>query len=162
VSDALLSQLTLGEVQQELGGTITQRRSVIGWCEMFAKPGRWQQLRSFHVWFRCVSPSDSDVFLDLALKHSAFGQLGADKQLRTMTADTFARRAKRYGVGETSRDVRPGGQRCVILDRTFIDGLLDSGPPNPIGEPADFPRSEVGNSPVEGRSTPSETQPNGA
>ena len=112
VSEVLLSQLTLGEVQQDLGGTITQRRSVLNWCQMIAvKPGRWQQLRSFHVWFRCTSPTPGELRLDVAIQQSAFAALGADRELRWMTADTFARRARRYRVGETFAHRRRADRR---------------------------------------------------
>lgn len=135
VSDAMLSMLTLGREDNKresdrmtFNDNRVVRHSVIHWGQMFARPGRWRSLKSFHLFFRTSSPTPGEILLHVAIRHELMGQIGADRRLREISPDTFARRCKKYGIGETSREIRPGGKRCVILHREFIDGLIYAAP----------------------------------
>jgi hypothetical protein len=94
-----------------------QRRSLIQWCQLFAKPGRWQAIRSFQLWCR----KTDDGTLAVALRKDLFLQVSAGSQLAHLGEKTFSTLCGKYGVGES---IRAGGDRAVALTTKFIDDLL--------------------------------------
>lgn len=123
VREALLSEVVLGDVIGKSGVTQTERRSLIDWCVRFAKPGRWQSIRSKRCWSKLRTTDGGELLVMVAIRHELFAQVGADRRLRDMGSNTFGRRAQRYGVGRTSEADRPGGQRAVILEPEFVADL---------------------------------------
>jgi hypothetical protein len=135
VRDALLSEVTLGDVIGKSAVTQTERRSLIGWCVKFAKPGNWQSIRSKCCWCKPRILPGREVRLMVAVRHGLFAQVRADRRLCDLTATTFARRAKRYGVGDSTRADRPGGEAGVVLAADFLDELTASLPDDPEDDP---------------------------
>lgn len=126
VRDALFSQIVLGDVIGDSKVTQTERCSVIDWCYKFAKTGPWKSIRSYRCWCKLDDLGGGEFKLKVAVRHELFAQLKADKRLSSMPANTFGRRAKRYGVGASSRDSRPEGQSAVVLADEFVAELLAS------------------------------------
>jgi hypothetical protein len=125
VREALLTDVVLGDtIGLESGVTRTERRSLIDWCWRFAKLGPWRDIRSKRCWCRLVELPGSELKLRVALRHEVFAQVKADRRLSEMGSRTFARRAERYGVGTTSRDVRPHGFTAVMLTEAFVEELI--------------------------------------
>lgn len=140
VRDALLGQLVLGETieqkhQPKDGQSVTQveRRSLIDWCYKFAKPGPWRSIRSYRIWCKSLDLGGGEIKLGVALRHELFAQVKADRRLVEMTANTFTRRAARYGIGQTSREERPHGFSAVVLDPAFVKELTSSLPDDEQG-----------------------------
>jgi hypothetical protein len=131
VKEALLSEVVLGETIRGTHVTQTERRSLVDWCGKFAKAGPWRSVRSKRCWCRLESAGEDEVRLQIAIRHELFSQLKADRRLVDMSPATFARRAKRYGVGSSTRDERPHGMAAVVLDPDFVAELTASGPPHP-------------------------------
>jgi putative DNA primase/helicase len=139
VSDAMLSQIVLGDVIRpgKTEVTQTERRSIIDWCHKFAKPKLWKSIRSYKCWCKIEDLGDGQIRLKVAIRHELFAQLKADRDLCKMGTNKFTRRAARYGVGGTSREDRPQGKSAVVLDDTFVAGLLE-GMQNDTEEATDF------------------------
>ena len=135
VRDALLSESTLGDVIGKTGVTQTERRSLIGWCVKFAKPGNWKSIRSKCCWCKLVILPGGEIQLHVAVRHGLFAQVKADRRLCELTATTFARRAKRYGVGDSTRADRPGGEAAVVLAADFLADLTASLPDDTANDP---------------------------
>jgi len=129
VREALLSEVVLGDTIGDSNVTQTERRSLIDWCERFAKPGPWRSIRSKQCWCKRVEKGGGEVVLRVAVRHEVFSQLHADRRLSAMGAKTFARRAAAYGVGRTSQDDRPHGRAAIILGDGFVAELV-GGTPN--------------------------------
>jgi hypothetical protein len=146
VRDALLSEVVLGEVIKGTHATQTERRSLIDWCGKFAKPGPWRSVRSKRCWCRLQALEGGEVELQVAVRHELFGQLKADKRLVDMTAAAFARRAKRYQVGSSTREERPHGLAAVVLDPAFVRELTAGGPvePDQPDQPDQTPERQPG------------------
>jgi hypothetical protein len=122
VRDALLTEITLGDRDEKE----VERRSVIDWCEKFAKPGTWKSLRSKKIWCKVADLGGGEIKLKVAIRHELFAQLKADKRLTSMPASTFTRRAAQYGVGTSSRQHRPEGQSAIVLADGFVSDLRAS------------------------------------
>lgn len=136
VREALLTQITMGDVIGSHGANQIERRSLIEWCLKFAKPGPWRSIRSYRCWCKCATEPDGELTLHVAIRHEVFAQLGADRCLRSMGANTFGRRAQRYGVGASSRADRPGGQSAVVLSTDFVRELIAGCPAEADGADA--------------------------
>src|SRR5262249_48248866 len=95
----------------------TQRRSLINWCQLFAKPGKWKSVRSLALWTRL----DEDGRLRVAIHKNLFGQIRRAAPCESHRR--FAALAERYDVG-TLADGRPGGSRAVDIDPSFVAELL--------------------------------------
>lgn len=124
VREAMLTEVVLGDIIGKEGVTQTERRSLIGWCERFAKRGRWEGIRSKKCWCKLRDVGGGEVELLVAIRHELFSQLRADKRLCEMGAKTFSRRAKRYGAGVSTTKERPGGQNAVVLSATLVADLI--------------------------------------
>jgi hypothetical protein len=128
VREVLFYQATLGDSGDGEAPRQVERRSLIDWCEKFAKEGRWQSIRSYQVWCKTKVSGGGEVQLCVAIRHGLLAQTAADKRLREIGPDAFARRCKQYGVGDVPRDERVGGQRAVILYPEFVNDLIASVP----------------------------------
>lgn len=123
VRDALLTEVQLVDASDR-GPTQIERRSVIDWCERFAKPGPWRSIRSKQVWCKNDLLPGGEIKLRVALRHSLFAQLKADRRLCELSSNVFTRRAAKYGVGSTGgRADRPHGQSAVVLTDEFVASL---------------------------------------
>jgi hypothetical protein len=107
----------LKEVEEEQ--VRPEHRSVIDWCNRFARPGRWANLRSFLVWTR----QDPAGRLNVALRVEYFSQVPGSPLAR-IKQKKFAALAQLYGVG-TDGECRSGGARALELAPEFIQNLLD-------------------------------------
>jgi hypothetical protein len=114
-----------------------EKRSLIEWCERFAKPGPWRSIRSLRCWCRTRVSQTGELILDVAIRHELFAQIKADPRLVGLNANTFGRRAKRYGVGEVSEKERPHGTRAVVLATAFVQELTE-GFADPVEGAAEF------------------------
>jgi hypothetical protein len=128
VREAMLTEVVLGEIIGNVGVVQTERRSLIDWCARFSKVGPWRSIRSKKCWTRLRDMEEGEVEVCVAIRHEVFAQLGADRRLRDMGANTFARRCQRYGVGTSSRDERPHGMTAVVLAPDFVSDLLSTMP----------------------------------
>jgi hypothetical protein len=138
VRDALLTTVVLGEV---LNGdqTRTERRSLIDWCYRFAKPGPWRSIRSLRCWCKLAVKDGGEVELRVAIRHELFAQIRADRRLSEMGANTFTRRATRYGVGTSDRGDRPHGLSAVVLDAALVADLIAGLPDEEPQDQEKFP-----------------------
>lgn len=141
VREAMCTEVTLGTSHRGHGLMEQQeRRSLVEWCERFAKPGPWRAIRSKRCWCkRRPTTVEGEVGeLMIAIRHEVFAQLKADRRLVELGPNRFSRRAERYGVGKPDRDDRPHGQRAVVLDTEFVADLLADlpDPPDPPPDPA--------------------------
>jgi hypothetical protein len=126
-----LEALKYGHRDGPAGELDVQRRSLIDWCNQFAKPGNWQNIRSFQLWTRRTE----DGRLQVALRKDLFSQVAGCAELGRLSQNRFARLCERYRVGDS---IRAGGDRAVALTPEFIAGLLaqpdsivdDSAPPH--------------------------------
>jgi hypothetical protein len=123
VREAMLAEIVIGDIIGRDDVTRTERRSLIDWCVKWAKPGPWKSIRSKMCWCKVEVLSECEICLKVAIRHELFAQLKADRRLIEMGANTFTRRAAKYGVGTSPRDDRPHGQRAVILTDAFVSDL---------------------------------------
>lgn len=133
VREALLSEVTFSwNARDEAGNVVpmVQRRSLIGWCRVFAKPGaRWVSIRSKVCWCREHVKPDGEVLPKVAVRHELFAQLKADRRLCAMKSTTFVDRAVKHGIGKPGGQAdRPGGKWALVLDDAFVADLLDGLP----------------------------------
>jgi hypothetical protein len=101
---------------------VIERRSLLDWCKLFAKPGKWEQIRSLQLWCR----KDQEDKLQIALRLELFSSGQAHhRDLAGLKQYGFGQLCERYGVGVVNGDQgRIDGKRVVVLTRSFIDGLL--------------------------------------
>jgi hypothetical protein len=119
----LVQEVTLGDVIGHAGVSQTERNSLIGWCVKFAKTGPWRKIRSKECYCKLVDLGGGEVRLRVAIHPELFTQVGAERRLRSMSGNTFTRRAAKYGVGTTSRADRPQGRSAVVLNDDFVADL---------------------------------------
>jgi hypothetical protein len=128
VRDAMLTEVVLGEVitagrdQQ----TRVERRSLIGWCQRFAKVGPWRQIRDKQCWCKLVELPDAEIVFRVAIRHGVFAQLKADRRLVEMPPKKFTRRAARYEVGTSTEGERPHGKVAIVLADDLVADMVDS------------------------------------
>lgn len=126
VRAALLTEVVLGDTAgrgRDSDVSRTERRSLIDWCSKFAKSGPWRSIRSKKLWCKTVLLGGGEIRLKVALRVELFGQVRAHPDLCAMTMNTFADRAARYDVGESTRAERPEGLSSVVLYDDFVAGL---------------------------------------
>ncbi len=128
VRDALFTGIVFGDVIAHAGATQTERRSVIGWCQKWAKDGPWRQIRDLRCWCKLSVRPDGESVLRVAIQHGLFAQLKADRRLCELSGNTFTRRAKKYDVGTIDRRERPHGLQALILDPAFVAELIGGAP----------------------------------
>jgi hypothetical protein len=136
VTDAMLTEIQLGDVLGADGGARVERRSLIDWCYRFAKPGPWRSIRSKRCWCKTHVLGDGQIVLKVAVRVELFTQIKADRLLCGLGQNTFSRRAERYGVGASTRADRPEGQAAVVLADDFVNDLI-AGLPDDDTEAAD-------------------------
>jgi putative DNA primase/helicase len=102
-----------------------QRRSLIAWCVLWAKPGKWASVRTLRLWCRRDAHGD----LHVAMHQSLFGQIN---RTAPWSHRRFVQLCELYEIG-TSAPERPGGWRAVELTSEFIADLLAG----PIDETVD-------------------------
>jgi hypothetical protein len=92
-----------------------QRRPLIEWCNLFAKPGRWQSVRPHvnSVWCR----RDDAGLLQVAVRKDLFGQIPGCADIARLSQNAFSSLCEKYQVGTAGR---AGGERAVELSRGFI------------------------------------------
>src|SRR5206468_149394 len=131
VRDAMLSEVTLAttiRVGPKVKEQRIERHSLIGWCLAFVKPGPWRSIRDKLCWCRYDELPGGELVLRVAIRHGVFTQVKADRRLVVMKENTFTRRAKRYGIGTSSRDERPHGRSAIVLHDELVADLTASMP----------------------------------
>lgn len=125
VSAGLHTIVAMGHHQhdQRGGTTEVQRRSLLDWCNLWAKPGRWQQVRSYQLWIRREPHPGGGERLAIALRVEVFRQAG-QSDLSKLTQNKFGRLAALYGVAVDKPNTKVNGYRASILTQQFIDDLL--------------------------------------
>jgi hypothetical protein len=117
VADALLTFRSFGHNRKNEKGEdriVVESRTLLNWCELWAKPGRWQSVRGLMLWTR----RDSQGHLCIALNARLFGQIGHGTD--RLTQDTLGNLSTRYDVGVRQK---AGGSRAVELLPAFIAEL---------------------------------------
>jgi hypothetical protein len=150
VSAAMLSLVTLAVRKGDESGhrSEPERRTLVDWCQMFAKPKVWAGIRGYQIWCR----RDQGQRLRIALRFGLFNQAGvAGGDLGRLGQKQFNELAKRYDVG-TDCKVSGGGERAVELLAEFLDDILaapavetDEGHSPPSGSSAPFDEKHWGN-----------------
>jgi hypothetical protein len=118
VSNGLFAQATYG-VEVERDGVKEreqQRRTLLQWCSLWAKPVAWGQVRGALLWCR----KDGEGRLWVAVRVELFGQFGP-RELAGLTQRKFADLCELYGVGEAQRACH---NRVVVLSQEFLASLL--------------------------------------
>jgi hypothetical protein len=113
VAVCLLTQATFTERGEP------QRRTLLEWGRLWARPGSWKSVRSAMLFCR----KTDDGCLQLALRAELFDQYGPH-ELKKVPHRTFAAKCALYSVGEVGGEQdRPGGRRCVVLTDEFLSDL---------------------------------------
>lgn len=121
VISALLSFHSFSYTHRKSDGeerTEVQRRTLLNWCDLWAKPGQWQGIRGMALWAR----RDKAGSLRIALHKNLFAQRSRSID---MTQKRFVQLAENYGVGRRT-DERPGGSRAIELAPEFLAELMAS------------------------------------
>ncbi|MBL8799666.1 MAG: bifunctional DNA primase/polymerase [Planctomycetia bacterium] len=100
--------------------TEIQRRQIIEWCQLWAKPGPWAKVRSHLAWCR-KSPQG---VLEVAIQVGIFDQVGRKVK---WSKTRFGQLCFLYGVGRSAVRTEGGQQeRHVQLSPEFLAELLES------------------------------------
>jgi hypothetical protein len=102
-----------------------QRRSVLHWARLWAKPGPWRQIRSYAIWCKL----DEQGRVRVALTTTFFDQVGA-RELAQFKQKKFNQLAILYGLAEKVDDNRVQGGRATILTAEASVPLADEAPPS--------------------------------
>jgi hypothetical protein len=97
-----------------------ERRTLLQWACVWAKPGPWKDVRAALLWCRIDESGRTAV----ALRVELFGQYGP-RELARMKQRQFANLAEMYDVGTSTEQERPGGKRAVVLSHEFLDFLCN-------------------------------------
>jgi hypothetical protein len=125
VASVFYSELPPGREIKDGGEAVTriERRSLIDWCQMFAKQNAWGDIRGRLCW--CMLGTDGG--LRVAFRLGLFGQVG-NSTLAPMTPKRFIPLAQRYGViaaeGPKLRLANGKQARAIELSPDFISELL--------------------------------------
>jgi hypothetical protein len=92
-----------------------QRRTLISWCNVWAKRGKWGTIRTLALW----SQRDTTGQLKVALHKRLFAQINRPAP---WTQKRFAQLCELYEIGALALE-RPGGSRAVELYPDFIQDL---------------------------------------
>jgi hypothetical protein len=120
LSKALKRQVNLafggkdGEQRREM-------RSLIDWCQLFAKVRAWQSIRSYSCWTR--RPDGEGPWVRVALRVEVFTQMGCGGALGGITQKKFSRLCEVYDVGRSVK-VAGGLTRAVELATGYVAHLL--------------------------------------
>ena len=93
-----------------------QRRALIEWCRLFARPGQWQSIRSYRIWCRTAPGGELEVAIHAARILGSWRSgtgLGTHRRLAEL--------AEAYGVGQRGRTSR---SRVIVLSREFVAEVL--------------------------------------
>jgi hypothetical protein len=125
VAKALWHHAALGREQTKTGAEVTriERRTLLQWCELFARQGGWRDIRGYQLWCR----RDETGQLQIALRKGLFGQVQGCADLEHLSATMFTRLAELYGVGSPGRACHA---RVVVLAPGFLVQLQA----NPVAE----------------------------
>jgi hypothetical protein len=118
VAAGLFAQATYG-VDVERDGhreKEQQRRTLLQWCQLWARPAGWGQVRSALLWCR----KGERGRLEVALRVELFGQFGP-RDLAGLSQRKFADLWELYGVGEAQKACH---RRVVLLAQEFLAELL--------------------------------------
>jgi hypothetical protein len=96
--------------------TEVQKRSLLNWCQLWAKAGNWQSVRSLPLWTRL----DEQNRLCIALRLELFAVLS--KPIPAKGPKAFKRLCHLYDVGTGGR---PCGKDAVELSGGFLDYLSE-------------------------------------
>jgi hypothetical protein len=99
--------------------TEVQRRPLIEWARLFAKSGRWADVRGRRLWSRKEGDPPQ---LRVAFRVELFAQAHV-MELARMTPRHFGELCVLYGVGRPVR-VQGGDKRAVELADEFVADLL--------------------------------------
>jgi hypothetical protein len=120
VAAAMLRLQSFGHFFEDEDVTRVENRSLIDWCSLWAKAGRWQGVRSLCLWTR----REEGKGLSVAVNARLFGQIGY-RELTGMPQERFADLSERYEVGKRlPRGQKAGGFRAIELLPNFIAELL--------------------------------------
>jgi hypothetical protein len=126
VAACLGAQAVFAATIDQHGTTEQQRRTLLQWCRLWAKPGAWLQVRAAFVWCR----KDDAGRLCVALRRDLFAQYGP-RELAALSQRTFARLAEMYGVGTAQR---AGGERVIEIAQEFLEALETAPQMEPLTE----------------------------
>jgi hypothetical protein len=113
----LMNTLWVIPVPREKGERpVMESRTLIDWCQRFAKPGRWQHVRSLRLWCRLVNNQ-----IEVAFHCLLFGQV-RQGSLAPPNHGELGHLAEMYGVG--FRGGHTSRSRFVELSPEFIAELL--------------------------------------
>lgn len=118
VADALMTMESFSYHSTREGRGEVQRRSLISWCQLWARVGPWQSVRSLALWCR----QDAERRLCVAIHVRLWGQIRRGGVM-TMSQRKFGQLAQCYGVGRAGK---AGGSRAIELLPEYVAGLLAS------------------------------------
>src|SRR5262249_33684851 len=75
-----------------------QRRTLLSWCAMLAKPMKWGQVRSLALWCR----RSANGQLEVAINQRLFAQVHRSS-LAPYSHRRFAKLCQQYGIGQAGR-----------------------------------------------------------
>jgi hypothetical protein len=116
LADALNTIVTLGHEYKQGADAASkvERRSLLDWCVLFAKPGGWKAIRSYRVWAK----KEGDR-IAVAMRAELFGQLNKPRVTQRQLGDL----AGLYGVGTRAK---VAGERAIELSVDFLDSQLET------------------------------------
>ena len=126
VTSLFQALVTLGERINKETETQLDKRPLINWAVLFAKPGPWQSVRGMQLWSRKPGAEDSPP--DIAMDHGLTSQVNGFADLSLMGRKRFTRLAVLYKIGSET-ETRVKGKRVIRLDEKFVEELL-AGPPD--------------------------------
>lgn len=92
-----------------------QRRTLLAWCKTWAKPGRWESIRTLSLWTKL-----DEGRLCVAMHHRLFSQIRRG-HLAPWSHRRFTQLCEVYGVGIQGKI---GNSRAVELHPDFLADLL--------------------------------------
>jgi hypothetical protein len=137
VAAALLTHVNLGKhydgKDRSGEGTETQRRTLIDWCRIFAKGGKWADIRGYQVWCRREQGSNK---LQVAVRKGLFGQLQGFADMAKLSATKLTQLMERYRIGQGGNENRVKGARAIVLTDDFL-AHLEARPSDSLTDKAD-------------------------
>ena len=144
VAKAFDHHAVLGRTLDTENGSVTktERRTLLNWCQLFAKSAGWQDIRGYRVWCR----KDDAGKLVIALHQRLFGQVLGCAEMERLTPTKFGKLAENYGVGQRQK---VKSARAVVLSTGFLEFLQAI----PAVEDDDLPDGETHTGVREGESS---------
>jgi hypothetical protein len=109
IATILHSIVSLGTSLRNGSETKIERRSLLNFCEIWAKK-YWGQIRSYLMWCR------RNPQLEVAIRLELFGQLSRS-DLAKISPTKFTQLCEKYSIG---RGTIVGGKRVVVLSHDFL------------------------------------------